>query len=158
MTIISIYRLSSFYLRYDNRDWKYRDKSKYRNIAQPYSKDASGSHLIWLMSDRGTQLRWKGSVRIIPATDQWSQPTLSTFPVAGNQNSRRIPTTFDSALTDSFHIQFLRAKEWEDRLLRMSLWRVFRFLLFTQVQAGYLAPMLRKFLRCLTRLLRSFTK
>ena len=36
MTIISIYRRSSFYLRYDNRDWKYRDKSKYRNIAQPY--------------------------------------------------------------------------------------------------------------------------
>ena len=30
MTIISIYRPSSFYLRYDNRDWKYRDKSKYR--------------------------------------------------------------------------------------------------------------------------------
>jgi hypothetical protein len=25
-------------LRYNNRDWKYRDKSKYRNIAQPYTE------------------------------------------------------------------------------------------------------------------------
>jgi hypothetical protein len=45
MTIISIYRQSSFYLRYDNRDWKYRDKSKYWNIAQPYPT-VKTTHLI----------------------------------------------------------------------------------------------------------------
>ncbi len=32
-----------------------------------------------------------------------SQPTLSTSPVGGDQSTRRKPTTFQKALTDSFH-------------------------------------------------------
>ena len=45
----------------------------------------------------------KGSVRGII-----SRPTLSTLPVGGNRSTtRRKPTTFGRALTDSFHVSVM---------------------------------------------------
>ena len=48
----------------------------------------------------GEQLRWKGwlSIYLDP------QPTLSKFQVGGNRSTRRKPTTFGRALTNSSHM------------------------------------------------------
>ena len=48
----------------------------------------------------GAQLRWKGWLSIL--LDR--QPTLSTFQVGGNRSTRRKPTTFGRALTNSSHM------------------------------------------------------
>ena len=48
----------------------------------------------------GAQLRWKGWLSIYLNR----QPTLSTFQVGGNRSTRRKPTTFGRALTNSSHM------------------------------------------------------
>ena len=54
----------------------------------------------------GAQLRWKGwlSIYLDP------QPTLSTFQVGGNRSTRRKPTTFGRALTNSSHMSVASPK------------------------------------------------
>ncbi len=64
----------------------------------------------------GAQLRWKGQLGL-------TQPTLSIFPVGGNRSTRRKPTTFGRALTNSFHITIIShsQREFEPTLAGLLL-------------------------------------
>ena len=58
----------------------------------------------------GAQLRWKGwlSIHLDP------EPTLSTFQVGGNRSTRRKPTTFGRALTNSSHMSVASPNQWSE--------------------------------------------
>ena len=53
-----------------------------------------------ILVHHGAQLRPRVSLG-------YSQPSMSTFPVGGNQSTQRKPTNFGGALRDSFHISVM---------------------------------------------------